>query len=378
MSANDQPMTKKRKRMHYACVECNRRKHKCDRKIPCAPCVQRGIADSCRPFEDGDEHGDLRARLSRVEHLLDGLISREDTGPGPISIAGPERSSPSTTDRRTTEEREEHLDGGLNGAAGTYFGGNALPSVTSTSIEAEVRGGANAPHPPPTTSARTTQANLALRQAINEGACDANVLITLLSDLPPKDDINTLLDIFFRDINPVRFPLPENDIRRAFDELNAFTWGSAREDGDDGAGHIIFLPLLFMIIATATFCLPIAMSKRLDIKSQAKRYYHSYRRAASIASLLPATTTLIYAHLLAARFLIIIRTPAEGWSLLGATLRLAQALGLHRDGARLGLPPTETERRRRIWAHLRLRRLSARIGQTRGGRGGRDGRMDWS
>ncbi|KAG9075293.1 hypothetical protein FS749_013041 [Ceratobasidium sp. UAMH 11750] len=351
MSATDQP-TKKRKRMHYACVECNRRKHKCDRKIPCAPCVQRGLADACRPFEDGDEHGDLRARLARVEHLLDGLISREnEPGPGALSVAGSDvrgRSSPTTT----TEEREEHLDGGLNGAAGTYFGGNALPSVTSTSIEAEIRGGANAPHPQLTISARTTQANLALRQAIAEDACSPDVLLTLLSELPPKDDIATLFDIFFRDINPVRFPLPENDIRRAFEELNAFTWGPPREDGDTGATHILFLPLLFMIIATATFCLPLTMSKRIDVRTQAKRYYHSYRRAASIASLLPSTQTLVCAHLLAARFLIIIRTPADGWSLLGATLRLAQALGLHRDGARLGLPAAETECRRRLWAHL--------------------------
>ncbi|KAG9080714.1 hypothetical protein FRC06_006231 [Ceratobasidium sp. 370] len=351
MSATDQP-TKKRKRMHYACVECNRRKHKCDRKIPCAPCVQRGLADACRPFEDGDEHGDLRARLARVEHLLDSLIARENhPGPGSPPVTGPDarsRSSPTTT----AEEREEHLDGGLNGVAGSYFGGNALPSVTSTSIEAEIRGGANAPHPPPTISARTTQANLALRQAITEDACSPDILLTLLSELPPKDDIAALLDIFFRDINPVRFPLPENDIRRAFDDLNAFTWGPAHGDGDNGATHILFLPLLFMIIATTTFCLPLTMSKRINVKSQARRYYHSYRRAASIASLLPATMTLVCAHLLAARFLIINRTPADGWSLLGATLRLAQALGLHRDGARLGLPAAETERRRRLWAHL--------------------------
>jgi hypothetical protein len=114
-----------------------------------------------------------------------------------------------------------------------------------------------------------------LRQLIAEGGAPPDILLTLLSELPPKDDINTLLDVFFRDINPVRFPLPDRDIRRAFDELNAFTWGPAREDGDDGASHLIFLPLLFMIIATTTFCLPLAMSNRIDVKLQAKRYYHS-------------------------------------------------------------------------------------------------------
>ncbi|KAG8727926.1 hypothetical protein FRC10_005463, partial [Ceratobasidium sp. 414] len=316
-SAANQP-TKKLKRKHYACVECNRRKHKCDRKIPCAPCVQRGLADSCRPFEDGDEDGDLHA-------CLDSLIACDKaTGPGSHLVAGSDtrsRSSPTTT----AEEREEHVEGGLNGAAGNYFGGLALPSATSTPIEAE---------------------------AIDEDACTPDVLPTLLSELPPKDDIAALFDIYFRDIDPVRFPLSENDICRAFDDLNAFTWGPPREDSDNGATHILFLPLLFMIIATTTFCLPLTVSRRIDVKSQAKRYYHSYRRAASIASLLPATTTLVCAHLLAARFLIIIRTPADGWSLLGATLRLAQALGLHRNGARLGLPAADTECRRRLWAHL--------------------------
>ncbi|KAG8729095.1 hypothetical protein FRC10_004301 [Ceratobasidium sp. 414] len=210
----------------------------------------------------------------------------------------------------------------LNGAAGNYFGGNALPSVTSTSIEAEVPGGANAPHPA-YSFRKNDPGQLALRQAINEDACTPDVLLALLSELPPKDDIAVLFDIYFCEINPVRFPLPENDIRRAFDDLNAFTWGPPREDGDNNATHILFLPLLFMIIATTTYCPPLTMSKRIDVKSQAKRYYHSYRRAASMASLLPATTTLVCAHLLAARFLIIIRTPADGWSLLGATLRLA-------------------------------------------------------
>ncbi|KAG8719300.1 hypothetical protein FRC08_003184 [Ceratobasidium sp. 394] len=229
---------------------------------------------------------------------------------------------------------EEHLDSGLNGAARTNFGGNALPSVSSTSIEAEIHGGANAAHPQLTISTRTTQANLALREAIAKDACSPDILPALLSELPPKDDVATLLVIFFRDINPVRLPLPENDIRRAFEELNAFTWGPPREDGDTGATHIIFLPLLFMIITAATFCLPHTMPKRIDVRTQAKRCYHSYRRAASIASLLPSTQALVCAHL-AAPFLIIICTPADGWTLLGATLRLAQALGLHRDGPHL-------------------------------------------
>ena len=37
---------------------------------------------------------------------------------------------------------------------------------------------------------------------------------------------------------------------------------------------------------------------------------------------------------------------------MGATIRIAERLGLHRDGTHLDLTPTETERRRRIWWEL--------------------------
>ena len=40
------------------------------------------------------------------------------------------------------------------------------------------------------------------------------------------------------------------------------------------------------------------------------------------------------------------------WILNGLALRIAHSLGLHRDGTVLGLPPFQTEIRRRLWWHL--------------------------
>jgi hypothetical protein len=37
------------------------------------------------------------------------------------------------------------------------------------------------------------------------------------------------------------------------------------------------------------------------------------------------------------------------WSLTGLALRIAQSLGLHRDGTKFGLSPFDTEMRRRLW-----------------------------
>ena len=54
------------------------------------------------------------------------------------------------------------------------------------------------------------------------------------------------------------------------------------------------------------------------------------------------------------------------WSLMGLTLRNAEKLGVHRDGALLGLSPAKTEERRRLWwqlQHIDLA-LSVRSGLT--------------
>jgi hypothetical protein len=45
----------KRTRVHFSCVECHRRKQKCDRKEPCSQCVTRRVPHLCRPFLNGVE-----------------------------------------------------------------------------------------------------------------------------------------------------------------------------------------------------------------------------------------------------------------------------------------------------------------------------------
>lgn len=51
-------------------------------------------------------------------------------------------------------------------------------------------------------------------------------------------------------------------------------------------------------------------------------------------------------HLLSVRD---IYKPHTLWSLTSVAVRIAQSMGLERDGVSLGLPPFETEMQRRIW-----------------------------
>lgn len=185
--------TRKRKRVHYSCAECHRRKAKCDRETPCKPCVDRGLGDSCRPFSEGDEFGDERDRIKRLEDVVEGLarahaklqdelkgikesradpisLSRGDTTPAD-SIDVPvrsgmhnsklKRSLQSTMPMIEREElrssfpddmtqhdvygaREEMsvvhntLEGGLTREGDSFYGALALPSVSRGTIETQV------------------------------------------------------------------------------------------------------------------------------------------------------------------------------------------------------------------------------------------------
>jgi hypothetical protein len=46
------------------------------------------------------------------------------------------------------------------------------------------------------------------------------------------------------------------------------------------------------------------------------------------------------------------RRLAEGWSEFRAAISIGQALGLHRDGKKLGLDDYMIEYRRRLWSYL--------------------------
>ena len=52
------------------------------------------------------------------------------------------------------------------------------------------------------------------------------------------------------------------------------------------------------------------------------------------------------------------------WTLTGLVIRIAQSLGLHRDGIQFGLTPYETELRRRVWWEIVL--LDIRAGEDHG------------
>ncbi len=191
-----------------------------------------------------------------------------------------------------------------------------------------------------------------LNRLIYEGGAQPNILDELMAGLPPRAETDALLHIYFRDINWTRLPIHEADFRQSYDDLMEFRWGDAEERlGDDGARHLPFLSLLYAVLANARQANPEQREDFESAQAGAARLYHLCRKATLVASVIRVDhIDLVLTHLITARYLTVRRQSAEAWSQLGTTIRAAQAIGLHRDGSKLGMDAVTTERRRRIWA----------------------------
>lgn len=86
-----------------------------------------------------------------------------------------------------------------------------------------------------------------------------------------------------------------------------------------------------------------------------KRYRFAVEQAMARANLLNTQSLVLLQA--AVLFLICVRREDDTkfvWSMTSVILRLAQGLGVHRDGTNFALKPFETEMRRRLWWHICL------------------------
>ncbi|KAJ5788517.1 hypothetical protein N7457_003507 [Penicillium paradoxum] len=92
-----------------------------------------------------------------------------------------------------------------------------------------------------------------------------------------------------------------------------------------------------------------------DRATLVKRYRFATEQALAKAGFLNTQSLVLLQA--AVLFLVCVRREDDSkfvWSMTSIVLRLAQSLGLHRDGTNFGLKPFETEMRRRVWWHISL------------------------
>ncbi|KAF4768314.1 hypothetical protein HAV15_002243 [Penicillium sp. str.  len=92
-----------------------------------------------------------------------------------------------------------------------------------------------------------------------------------------------------------------------------------------------------------------------DRSTAVKRYRFATEQALAKAGFLNTQSLVLLQA--AVLFLVCVRREDDSkfvWSMTSVVLRLAQGLGLHRDGTNFALKPFETEMRRRLWWHISL------------------------
>ncbi|KAE8267974.1 hypothetical protein A4X09_0g4367 [Tilletia walkeri] len=344
----------KRHRVHFSCSECHRRKQKCDRQQPCSNCITRRIPHLCRTFDPSTDSSDVTTRLARLEKMVgDYLPAILDRLDGPRA-PGASRFSPSSNSRRpsgfaSAEEDVDEDTRGSFGPTGMYIGSSTNVFAVGTVLQ-DV--------PPQEIPVAAGQLNLgagAGQQDLDTllGECGWPSLGTTLSPsailvaaLPHRSTCELLLDHFYADINWLRHPIPQRSLRKAFDEF----FQSGPTLTLDNLNVFSMLALLCSI-ASLSIDSSVFTGRQHSRIVATRRLQWAARQALAMSTATGRgdTDAVIAWHLLC-RVLILERRQEEACLASGSSVKLALAIGLHRDGLKLKFDAAQTEYRRRIWA----------------------------
>lgn len=177
----------------------------------------------------------------------------------------------------------------------------------------------------------------------------------MLNQLPTKRQCHVLYRCYISGVHPVMPIIHPPTILGYYYEF--WKWYEDKNASKTPYAHPSFIPLLFaMLYGGSVSCSAKKLKAEFgDISrtSLSARLHDHVTRCLSLVSF-PRTPTLpsLIAFLIVQTILAKEEEPLTSSSFIGLGLRVAQIMGLHRDGAQFGLDPCEAELRRRIWWHI--------------------------
>ncbi|KAI4124847.1 MAG: hypothetical protein LQ338_004601 [Usnochroma carphineum] len=180
----------------------------------------------------------------------------------------------------------------------------------------------------------------------------SSTILSLRNFHPPANQILTYWDVYKENVDPLvkifHRPSTEKTLSEAAKDL----------DHISKPLECLMFSIYFAAVTSLSDeeCLNMT---GMEKDSALKRYRFAFEQAMARAGFLSTTELVILQSFTI--FLICVRRHDDTrfvWTLTGLLIRLAQCLGIHRDGEQFGLSPFETEMRRRLWwtlVHLDLR-----------------------
>jgi hypothetical protein len=385
-----------------SCVTCRRRKVRCNKRSPCSNCTKAGIncifpppgrapRKSKRPAD-----AELLSRLRRLEGVIDHLRGSGNTEGAPTSTKAP----PSTTGS-STGRSEPTVSTSASSESQNQAGGGRVCPFEETD---------------PKKLATNKFENEFGRLVIDEGRSRyvSNRLWTSLGDEVDIPHFLLLLSVLYTNVFQIEelqdildhssseeddAPSPESSqsgshegflfgfysLSRSLREFHppaakvSVLWETYREnvaplitivhrptarelfaeaakhpDGlDKNSEALVFSMYLCSIVSMKPDDCWFQFGE--DRTTAVKRYRFATEQALAKAGFLNTQSLVLLQA--AVLFLVCVRREDDSkfvWSMTSIVLRLAQSLGLHRDGSNFALKPFETEMRRRLWWHISL------------------------
>lgn len=194
----------------------------------------------------------------------------------------------------------------------------------------------------------------------NVGSCCNRIysLSQLLDTLPPKDTCDELYQTFLDNIHPIapllHLPTFEAQYIRFWHWF--LSWDRHKIPSGVLAETPSFLPLLFAVCFAGSFgpnTIPSSQdSEDGSFSAITTSLYKSHYHALSLVSFPQSPTIYSLIAYLIAQNLLIREESLSSCSFVSVALRIAQAMGLNRDGTYFKLDPIQAEIRRRVWWHI--------------------------
>ncbi|KAL2863150.1 putative C6 transcription factor [Aspergillus lucknowensis] len=344
-------MSEGRRTHRRSCFLCRSRKVKCDRQQPCGACVR--AASNCvypsgtgrapkRPRQSVNNSAVL-SRLGRLESIIRQLEGQHAQQPRQPALE-PSTAGPSTQG----DQRNGRL--AIDSTSSVY-----VSNVLWASLGDEVEELRDLLHEPSSNDDDDGDGDEGEWQEETDekeeplGSPGLNAAIMGFRSLahslrayhPPLAQQVALFEIFQTNVIPMVkiFHTPT---------LTQLFWNTvASLDAlDCNAEALLFAIYYAAIISTDQNQCPVGINRLQALHT----YRFAVEQALARADLLNTQNTVLLQA--AALFLSALRSEDDSrtvWSLTALIVHIAQAMGLHRDGAAFGLLPLETELRRRLW-----------------------------
>ncbi|KAL4741879.1 fungal-specific transcription factor domain-containing protein [Aspergillus similis] len=356
-----------------SCVTCRRRKVRCNKRSPCSNCVRAGVECIFPPpgraprrlKRPPAENAELLSRLRQLENIVETAIANTNTQLLPpqqhsdcSSGDPPERSQTAHDEAETevqrcpvsgrrTQQPLEHEFGRLviEDNRSRYVSNRFWASLGDQIEELQdildhsSSEGDDYPSPEPPSYSKMHDGMLFGFYSLAHSLQDFH---------PPPSKVPVLWDIYAENVKPL-LPVVYGP---AVQQL--FTVAARTPETLDKNTEALVLAMYFAAIVSmsAEQCM-IRLGEARD--TLVSRYRFAVEQALSKAGLMNTQSlTLMQAAVI---FLNAVRRDDDTkfvWSMSALVLRLAQGLGLHRDGNNFDLKPFEAEMRRRLWWHVIL------------------------